>query len=179
MNIDESFNCDDLFSRFLSDLEDAKVYERYVAKVFEEIGFKTIGFNNDKRYDIMMQNPIGKTRLIEVKKDFKSAYTGNIVFEYVSHSKPSGIEATKSDYWVSVYPDELWIIRTKKLKQCIEFYNSVTCNDLDNCWNWVTAGDGKNTRCYLWNKQVFKNIIGDDLKILKRNDIPNEKTKED
>lgn len=174
---EENLNGNELFNRFLNDLQEAKVYERFVASVFEEIGFKTIGFNNDKRYDIMMTTPMGKTKLIEVKKDSKSAGTGNIVFEYMSHSKPSGVAATKSDYWVSVYPDELWIIKTKKLKRCIEFYNSVTCNDLDNCWNWVTAGDGKHTRCYLWNKQVFKNIIGDDLKILKRNDIPNEVNK--
>mgnify|MGYP000878541439 CR=1 FL=1 len=163
----------DNYKNFLNDLGLAKTVERYVANLFEEVGFKFLSFCNDKRYDIMMQSPTGGIKKIEVKYDRMSA-TNNIIFEYMSWGKPSGISTSKSDYFVYVYPclNEIWIIKTKKLKKVIEFYNPTYSQELQYCWNTVFAGDDKSSRCYLWKRVVFKKIIGDDLKILIRKDIP-------
>ena len=50
-----------------------------------------------KEYDIMIPE-INQT--VEVKKDFKSKHTGNIVIEMEMNNKPSGLQTTTADWWV-------------------------------------------------------------------------------
>ena len=37
---------------------------------------------------------------VEVKKDFKSQYTGNVVVEILMNGEPSALSTTKADWWV-------------------------------------------------------------------------------
>ena len=51
------------------------------------------GYN--KEYDIMIPE-IDET--VEVKKDFKSKYTGNVVVEIEMNNRPSGLMTTSADW---------------------------------------------------------------------------------
>ena len=72
-----------------------------------------------KEYDIMIPE-INKT--IEVKKDFKSQYTGNVVIEMEMNNRPSGLQTTTADWWV-FHLDETEIvwITLERLKEMVEF----------------------------------------------------------
>ena len=72
-----------------------------------------------KEYDIMIPE-INKT--IEVKKDFKSKYTGNVVIEMEMNNRPSGLQTTTADWWVfHLDEQEIVWITLKRLKDMIEF----------------------------------------------------------
>ena len=74
-----------------------------------------------KEYDIMIPE-IDKT--IEVKKDFKSQYTGNVVIEMEMNNRPSGLQSTTADWWVfHLDEQEIVWITLKRLKDMIEFGN--------------------------------------------------------
>ena len=78
-----------------------------------------------KEYDIMIPE-INKT--VEVKKDFKSQYTGNVVIEVEMNNRPSGLETSTADWWVFHLNDiELVWIKLKRLKELVksEDYNLV------------------------------------------------------
>ena len=160
------------YTKFVNDLIDNQIYERYTKELFEEIKWKFLSYNNDNKYDLLMIDKKNIVRKIEVKKD---AYPSeNIIIEYKSYDKNSGIRISESDYYVYIFPllQEVWFIKTKKLKEIIKKYNPEILVESDDCYTIVAAGDGKNTRCYLWNKKTFFNIMGDGVRILKRYDIP-------
>ena len=55
--------------------------------------------NDDNRYDI--KGIIGDREVtFEIKEDIRCADTGNVVVEFESRGKPSGICTTKADFWV-------------------------------------------------------------------------------
>ena len=75
--------------------------------------------------------------------------TGNIAIEYQSYGKPSGIEATESDYWfhnLCVGEDTFCtlVFNTESLKKII--------NNLDYKRS-VSGGDNNASRMYLLNLQ--------------------------
>ena len=72
-----------------------------------------------KEYDIMIPE-IDKT--VEVKKDFKSQHTGNIVIEVEMNNKPSGLSTTTADWWV-IHPEEyelIWIT-PDRIREMLDF----------------------------------------------------------
>jgi len=71
-----------------------------------------------KEYDIMIPE-LNET--VEVKKDFKSKYTGNIVVEIEMNNRPSGLATTTADWWVfHVNEGELIWITPSIIKEMIE-----------------------------------------------------------
>lgn len=75
--------------------------------------------------------------------------TGNIAIEYQSYGKPSGIEATESDYWfhhLCVDNEEFCtlVFKTGVLKKIVKELN--TCKS-------VSGGDHNASRMYLLNLQ--------------------------
>ena len=97
-----------------------------------------------KEYDIMIPE-INKT--IEVKKDFKSQYTGNVVIEMEMNNRPSGLQTTTADWWV-FHLDETEIvwITLERLKEMVEFedYNLV---------EFIGEGDEISKQAYLVPKK--------------------------
>ena len=86
--------------------------------------------------------------------------TGNIAIEYSSYGKPSGIEATESDYWFHnlCVGDEVFatlVFETKMLKKIINA--SINENQVRS----VSGGDHNASRMYLMNIQNLfsQNII--------------------
>jgi len=106
-----------------------------------------------KEYDIMIPE-INKT--VEVKKDFKSQYTGNVVIEVEMNNRPSGLETSTADWWVFHLNDiELVWIKLKRLKELVksEDYNLV---------EYIGKGDTisklaylvKKKDIYLWSNKI-------------------------
>ena len=55
----------------------------------------------------------------EVKQDFKSKYTGNLVVEISMYGKPSALMTSKADTWVFVTPYKYAFIERERIKDCI------------------------------------------------------------
>jgi len=161
------------YSKFRDDLSIAVKYEKYIRMVFEEKGWQFLHYCNNNRYDILMEKK-GKKMKIEVKTDNKTLYTPNIIFEYKAYDEPSGIKATEADLWVYVFPglQQVWFIKINGLKELIEAYNPEKLPESDDTYRIVAGGDGSNTRCYLWDRNVFQRIIGKDCIVINRVDIP-------
>ena len=98
---------------------------------------------------------------IEVKSERGMwSQTGNIAIEYECYGKPSGINATKSDYWFHnlCVGDEVFatlVFETKMLKKIINA--SINENQVRS----VSGGDHNASRMYLMNIQNLfsQNII--------------------
>ena len=114
-----------------------------------------------KEYDIMIPE-INKT--IEVKKEFKSQYTGNVVIEMEMNNRPSGLQTTTADWWV-FHLDETEIvwITLKRLKEMVEFegYKLV---------EFIGEGDEISKQAYLVPKKdlymysnKIKELVKDDI----------------
>jgi hypothetical protein len=161
------------YEKFKQDMVDSGIYEIYVKNLFQEQGWGFVRYNNDKFFDILMTDKRGNEKKIEVKKDCQTG-KGNIIFEFSSYGKPSGIKTSQSDFWVYVFPllEEIWFIKTPQLKKIIEVYNPEKLPESPDTWTWVNGGDGQNSKCYLWNRKVLARLLGKDLKIIKRYDIP-------
>ena len=92
--------------------------------------------------------------------------TGNIAIEYESYGKPSGINATDSDYWFHnlCVGDDVFatlVFETKMLKKIINA--SINENQVRS----VSGGDHNESKMYLINIQnifsqtIIKNSTGD------------------
>jgi len=109
----------------------------------------------------MLQN-----KKIEVKSERDMwQRTGNIAIEYQSYGKPSGIDATESDYWfhnLCIGDDTFCtlVFDTKSLKRII--------NNLDYKRS-VSGGDNNASRMYLLNIQ--KLFSSDVIKAFKEGEI--------
>jgi len=109
----------------------------------------------------MLQN-----KKIEVKSERDMwQRTGNIAIEYQSYGKPSGIDATESDYWFHnlCIGDETFctlVFDTKSLKKII--------NNLDYKRS-VSGGDNNASRMYLLNIQ--KLFSSDVIKAFREGEI--------
>ncbi len=109
---------------------------------------------NRSDFDIRMKfNKSGNVVDIEVKEDFTCERTGNVGVEFECRGKKSGIERTKSDFYLyKVHMPNgrkgVYIIRTSKLKEMIanKSYHRI-----------VNGGDpGSNSMNYLFKLEVIK-----------------------
>ena len=139
---------------FEDDLVVGESGEEYIKNFLINKGYSFISDNKDYRYDLLMSfNAINIT--YEVKTDvFVSSKkdTGNLVVEFESRGKPSGISVTEGDYYVYYMPklNEIWNIKMSELKALIE----------DNEFRKVSGGDeGSNTKMYLIKRELYKNYF--------------------
>ena len=74
--------------------------EKLVRDIFERAGYATRKAEEKIGHDFL----VDENFRVEVKNDLMSGKTGNIAIEYRNSRKdsPSGIEATKADYWVHI-----------------------------------------------------------------------------
>lgn len=87
---------------------------------------------------------------LEVKSDQKSQHTGNIVIELEMFGKPSGLNSTKSDYWV-IYTGVEWLwLRPQRIWEC------VSINMLKPV-QFVGKGDSVAKTAYLVPLELLKN----------------------
>jgi hypothetical protein len=137
---------------FRQDLKLGNEGEESVIKFLETKGLKYISSNNDNKYDLKMGNDENEITY-EIKTDVKCAPlfdTGNIFIEFESRGKPSGIQITQADWFVTYfkYLNELWFIKSEKLKELIKENDFPVFKD---------AGDiGSATHGYLIKRKDFK-----------------------
>ena len=118
--------------KFDIDLEYGKVREQLVADMLQ-----------DKKIEVKSERDIWQK-------------TGNIAIEYESYGKPSGINATQSDYWFHnlCIGDDVFatvVFKTKNLKRII--------NNLDYKRS-VAGGDHNASKMYLLNlKKLFSSDV--------------------
>lgn len=127
-----------------------------------DIGIKM--FNNDKRFDLdlkygqvfekkvadMLQNST-----IEIKTEReKWKSTGNIVIEFESRGKPSGIATTEADYWFHNLALGEDIVMT------LVFPTKILKNYITQAMpRIVRGGDNNTSRLYLLNLQDLVKMI--------------------
>jgi hypothetical protein len=111
-------------------------------------------FNNDKRFDLdlaygqvfekKVADILGNSKIeVKTEKD-KWKQTGNIVIEYESRGKPSGVATTSADYWFHnlAIGDEIVFtiaVSVSKLRKYIAQHNPRT----------VRGGDNMTSKLYL------------------------------
>ena len=121
-------------------------------------------FDLDLKYGQVREKIVAdmlQDKKIEVKSERGMwLQTGNIAIEYECYGKPSGINATKSDYWFHnlCVGDEVFatlVFETKMLKKIINA--SINENQVRS----VSGGDHNASRMYLMNIQNLfsQNII--------------------
>lgn len=119
--------------------------EEIVKNYLINLGFGFLNKNYDCKYDLKMLYK-DKQITYEIKTDVYPKDTGNIVVEFESRNKLSGISITEADYFVTYFLHfgEIWNISTKKLKLMINHLNPRI---------FVGAGDtGSNTKLYSFKK---------------------------
>ena len=133
-------------SSFYESLESGKEIERLVLSTIKKkypTAYIIEGYY--KYYDIFIpEKNIG----VEVKRDEKSKYTGNIVVEIEFDGKPSALSTTRADYWV-FYDGECYIwIEPDKLRSICPIFEEIR--------TFVGKGDTKEKKAYLMPKSIIK-----------------------
>jgi hypothetical protein len=132
------------------DIYKGEIGENFVKEFLISKGFNFVRENHDFRYDLLMSYN-GSQVKYEVKTDIflsKDDDTGNMVIEFESRGKPSGISVCEADYYVYYIPKlgELWNIKMDDLKSLIE----------KNKFKTVTGGDkGSDTKMYLIKRWAY------------------------
>ena len=73
-----------------------------------------------KDYDLFIPETNKK---LEIKGDYRSCETGNIIIELMMFGKPSALLTTKADFWVVYTGLELLWITPRKIIECITVNN--------------------------------------------------------
>jgi len=81
-------------------------------------------------------------KLVEVKQDYQSHITGNLLIEIEFDGKPSALETTESDWWVIVDRQNLYWIAPESLKYII---NELKLTPAE----FIGKGDDKSKKAYL------------------------------
>jgi len=110
--------------------------------------------STSSEYDLMLDG-----KKYEVKADRFMFKTGNVLIEYESNKKLSGISVTEADYYAIFEIDgtkhELYLVPVKDIKELIsqKFYKAK-----------ISCGYNKLSKCYLFDKfhfEVFSQEIKD------------------
>jgi len=137
---------------FNQDLQIAQKTEKEISELLEQHNFKTIKFNNDNQYDLLVEKNNIKYK-IEIKEDFQCGTTGNVAVEYQSRGKLSGIFTSKSDiyiYKMHLNPTQYFIMTKQNLLKIIKE---------KKYFKIVNGGDyGSNTMMYLFKVKELADI---------------------
>jgi len=136
---------------FRKDLLIGEQGEQIMIEDLKSLGGTYDSNNKTNSHDVIIRY---KDRLItyECKTDFYRN-TGNMFIETNCRGKESGILVTKAEWFVTYFKisNEIWYIKTDKLKQIIEDYK-------DQHTFRESVGDvGSNTKGYLIKKELFRN----------------------
>mgnify|MGYP007089694410 CR=1 FL=1 len=111
---------------FKKDISTGVKGENQIRGILESRGFKFINSCQNNSYDLKMSYG-DKEYTYEIKTDVYPRDTGNLVVEFESRGKSSGIAVTNADFFVTFFPrlGEIWNIRTEDLRGLISKINPV------------------------------------------------------
>jgi hypothetical protein len=139
--------------KFKTDLSQGELGERVIANyLLIKRPIKKIEFMGEgKDWDFKCEDINGKIITFEVKTDryeyMNGITTGNMFIEISCSKKPSGINASKADYFVYYYPDlELFYIMPLPEFRLFLLKEKITIAEL--------CGDGQRTEGYLLDRQL-------------------------
>lgn len=135
MKFEDSKKVGDIFEEYILNIIKRKYPEAYI----DDIGK---AFSD---WDIFIPE---KKMSIEVKADYKSQITGNLLIEVEMNNKPSALSVTKADYWVII--DGIRIIWIKP----IEIYRIIERNNYGRAL-LTGDGDSKSKFAYLIPTKIF------------------------
>ena len=131
---------------FEEDLKDGHNAERDVLKLLQtQYPSAVIIPGYCKEMDIYVPE---KHKRYEVKQDFKSEHTGNIVVEIGMYGKPSALMTSQADTWVFVTPNQYAFIKRDRIKDCI-IENNLQYK------TFVGNGDTEAKNAYLIKKELL------------------------
>lgn len=143
-----------MFYDFEKDLNFGEKGEDIIEKWLNKNGYHTKR-NKDYKYDILCTKN-NKSYRLEIKTD-NFSYTGNIIFEYYSRNKLSGISTTQADFIITLFHDikQLWIIKTENLKLLINHLKNSYTNGIidDSTFTIKSGGDNQTSRLYVLNRK--------------------------
>jgi len=152
---------------FKEDIHIGEAGEDIVVADLESLGLQFVSNNKDNKHDILMVKN-GKDIKYEIKTDvwcvpsttvklpngnlipIKAKDNGNLFIEFECRGKPSGIEVTMADWFVTYFKHygEIWYIKTSELKTLLE-NNNFEVSEF--------SGDaGSNTKGYLVPRNQYK-----------------------
>lgn len=142
---------------FKTDIEIGERGEEIISKDLEKMGANFITDNKDIEYDLMMEVPQKPKKVrYEIKTDIfckPNNDTGNLFIEYECRDKPSGINATKADWFVMFYPylKSAWYIETSELKKLIKYNNFRKTS--------FSGDEDSNTKGYLIPREAYRRFF--------------------
>lgn len=145
---------------FRKDIIEGEQGEEFVTNCLcETFGAKLVSNNKTNSHDVIIEFPQRENSMwsgtlsLEIKTDVlvsEKRDTGNMFIEYECRGKPSGINVTQSDIFITYFKNlnEMWAIPTLKLK---ELLNTHTFRTVGN------AGDeGSRTCGYLIPRMKYR-----------------------
>lgn len=133
------------------DLAIGSIAEKQIAKIYEEIGFKSeFNTENNKLYDLVSWNT--RTRFTtEVKYDIYAKKSGNVAIETFNpkQGKESGISCTAATLWAHVIEDA-FITSVKLLKEFIH---------VTKPFRIIEAGGDDNATLFLYKRELILDSI--------------------
>jgi hypothetical protein len=112
INSSDNFKKDLQRGRDIENLILNKVKQKYACAVLIDGKFKD--------YDLFIPET---NKTIEIKGDYRSCQTGNILIELMMFNVPSALLTTKADYWVIFTGQELLWTTPIKIVECITINN--------------------------------------------------------
>lgn len=105
---------------FKKDIDTGEQGELFIRNLLENLGYEFIEKKEDSTYDLKMSYK-QKEYTYEIKTDVYPKDTGNLVIEFECRNKPSGINITQADYFVTYFPHlgEIWNIKSDDLRKLI------------------------------------------------------------
>jgi hypothetical protein len=132
---------------FNEDLKAGEESEHKLMQLARERGLTPVKIKGKfKPYDFFIAET---KKAYEVKRDWKSKDTGNVVVEVEMYNKPSGLMATKADLWVFDLPDCFITIEPEKLKDIILQQGIKLVRFIGN-------GDTEEKRAYLVKRELIE-----------------------
>ena len=135
-------------SKFEEDLAIGELSEQYLMDIVRRKGLTPVKVEGlFKQYDFFVCET---KKAYEVKRDWKSAHTGNVVIE-IEHpiGKDSGLKTTTADYWIFDLPKEYIFITPERLKDMLSF-ERLTLTE------FVGKGDAHKKKAYLVGVELVK-----------------------
>jgi hypothetical protein len=134
---------------FRADLELGEEYQRRFTYLIEWDECK-IAQGNFKDWDIAIKHK-GEDIFFEVKCDRRALTSGNLAIEFMCNGVPSGVSATKADYWIHFVKGEptYYMIPIEELRLMIQNkrYDRI-----------VRGGDGYRSEMYLFQRSEFSDF---------------------